>query len=625
MTNIAYLLGYDGLTYNTTTRSFQPVNRASSYLKKNRIHVNKILPTVQNRLARLCKNPPAYDVRPESNGTEDKEAARLSLQTLEAMWEKLTINKKRIFLYMWLQQCGHAWGRVSWDVTMGDPLIDPLSEENMGYQGDVRFDACSPFEIFPDPMAKTDDDVLESWLIQAKVRKLDYFKANYKKGDLVKEEGAWLLSAQYEQRINSLNNRGPSTSGMQEALKHSAIEMTKYEARSSKYPNGRLITVANGILLENKELPVGVIPFRKFDDTIIAGKLYSESVITHLRPLQDNYNEAKRRTSEWMKRMLAGKYKAPRGSELAQEAMNDESGEIVYYTPVPNAAGGVEPILIPPLPNWALTLQKQDVEDINDISGISEVSRGTLPSASIPAIGMQLLTEQDDTRIGVMTEQHEYAWAGIGSLILKYIEKFYVLPRKLKMSGPDLAYTVKEICGDDLKGNTDVMVIRGSTLPGSKTLNRQDIMNVYNGGLLGDPKDPKVREKTLDLLEFGDVTGVWEDMALDKNQIQRVMDALEKGEPVNISEFDNHVVWLLELNKYRKGDKWDTLSPEIQIHFINTMEGCLQALIKMNSPAPNPTATMPMMNPTGPGGLPPGPMGATPPVAPQPGPMPPGA
>ncbi len=544
MTNIAYLLGYDGLTYNTTTRSFQPVNRASSYLKKNRIHVNKILPTIQNRLARLCKNPPAYDVRPESNSTDDKEAARLALETLESMWEKLSINKKRIILYMWMQQCGHSWMKVSWDTTLGDRLgetedetpemgsledsDDEEEDEPIEYQGDVRVDPCSPFEIFPDPTAKTDDDVLATWLIHAKVRKLDYFKSHYKKGHLVKEEGAWLLSAQYEQRINSLNNRGPSSGG-QESLKDSAIELIKYEARSSKYPNGRMIVTANNVLLEDKQLPIGEIPYRKFDDTIIAGKLYSESIITHLRPLQDNYNEAKRRTSEWMKRMLAGKYKAPRGSELAQEAMNDESGEVVYYTPVPTAPAGIEPIVVPPLPNWALTLQKQDVEDINDISGISEVSRGTLPSASIPAIGMQLLTEQDDTRIGVMTEQHEYAWAGVGSLILKYIEKFYELPRKLKMSGPDASYMVKEICGDDLKGNTDVIVIRGSTLPGSKTLNRQDIMNVYNGGLLGDPKDPKVREKTLDMLEFGDVSGVWEDQALDKNQIKRVMDALEQG------------------------------------------------------------------------------------------------
>jgi hypothetical protein len=593
MTNIAYLLGMDGVTFNATTRQWQPVNRAASYLKKNRIHVNKILPTVQNRLARLCKNPPKYDVRPESNSTEDKDAARLALQTLEAMWDKLTINKKRLFLYMWVQQCGHAWGKVYWDVSSGQWMSNPETGE-ADFEGEVAFDIKPPFQIFPDPMAKTDDDVLKSWLIEANVRTLDYFKQHYpEKGHLVKEESAWLMSAQYEQRISSLNNRGPSGSGMQESLKNSAIELIKYEARSKEYPNGRMIVVANGILLEDKELPVGEIPYRKFDDVIVGGKLYSESIITHLRPVQDQFNETIRRRSEWTKTLLAGKYKAARGSGLAQESLNDQSGEVVYYDAVPNAPNGPEPIQVPMIPQWAYAEEDKLTQMLNDISGISEVSRGTLPSASIPAIGMQLLTEQDDTRIGVMTEQHEYAWAGIGSLILKYVEKFWVLPRKLKMAGPDMSYMVKEVTGSDLRGNTDVIVIRGSTVPGSKTLNRQDIMTIYQAGLLGDPADPKVREKVLDMLEFGDVQGVWEDLALDKNQVRRVIETLESGQPVNVSEFDNHAVWLVELNKYRKGDKWDSLDPLIQALFMQTMEECIGFIVKLNSPPMPPPAPMP--------------------------------
>lgn len=597
MTNIAYLLGYDGIAFNSTTRQFQPVNRASSYLKKNRIHVNKILPTVQNRLARLCKNPPKYDVRPESNSTEDKEAASLSLQVLTAMWDRLTLDKKRLFLYMWVQQCGHAWMKVSWDGSLGNLIDDPITGEKI-FEGDVRADVVSPFEIFPDPMAKTDDDVLQSWIIQAKVRKLDYFKTHYpERGHLVKAEDAWLLSAQYEQRINSLNSRGPSQSGMQESMKNSAIEMIKYEARSKDYPNGRMIVCANGVLLEDKELPVGEIPFRKFDDVVVGGKFYSEAIITHLRPVQDQYNETIRRRAEWTRKLLAGKYKAPRGSGIAQESLNDESGEVVYYDSVPTAPNGPEALQIPMIPQWAYTEEDKLTQMINDISGISEVSRGTLPSASIPAIGMQLLTEQDDTRIGVMTEQHEHAWAGVGSLILKYIEKFYVLPRKLKMAGPEMSYLVKEVAGADLRGNTDVIVIRGSTLPGSKTLNRQDILTVFREGLLGEPTDPKVREKVLDLLEFGDIQGVWEDQSLDKNQVKRVIEALEKGQPVNVSEFDNHTIWLLELNKYRKSDKWDTLDPEIQLLVLKTMEECLQQVVNLQSPPEPPMPPQDSMQP----------------------------
>ena len=79
MTNIAYVSGYDGVTYNSMTRQYDPVNRAAPFVKRNRLHVNKILPTLQNRLARLIKSAPQYDVKPESQSTDDKDAARLAI------------------------------------------------------------------------------------------------------------------------------------------------------------------------------------------------------------------------------------------------------------------------------------------------------------------------------------------------------------------------------------------------------------------------------------------------------------------------------------------------------------------------------------------------------------------
>lgn len=632
MTNIAYVLGYDGIAFNSMTRQFQPINKSTAYLKKNRIHVNKILPAVQNRLARLCKNPPAYDVMPESNSTEDKEAARLSLQTLEGMWRKLMLDKKRIGLYMWLQQTGHAWLKVSWDPTLGK-MMPNFEDDGMdaqgvlpgekqpvknAYEGDVRVDVISPFEIFPDPMAKTDDDVLDTWLVMAKVRKLDYFKSHYpEKGHLVREEDAWLLSAQYEQRINSLNTRGPSSSGLQEAMKNSAIEMIKYEARSEDYPNGRMISCANGILLEDKELPCGEIPFRKFDDTIVAGKFYSETPVTHARPIQDQYNETIRRRAEWTRKLLAGKYKSARGSGIASESPTDESGEILYYDVVPGAPNGIEALEVPMMPEWAYTEENNLNLMMNEIFGLSDVSKGILPSSSIPAIGMQLLTEQDDTRIGVITEQHEHAWAGIGSLILKYIEKFYVMPRKIKLAGPDMAYTVKEIQGSQINGNTDVRVIRGSTVPGSKTLARQDIINTYGMGLLGAKDDPAVIMKVLDMIEFGDSSGLWEDVSLDNAQIKRAIDQLEAGIPVQVQEFDNHTAWLMKLNRVRKSDKWDSYPPNVQALFIMTMNQSLGTMVSQIVPPTIPGLGIGPVVPPGPPTMQAGPPGAPPPPVPM--------
>lgn len=613
MTNIAYVVGYDGVVFNTTARQFQPINRASSFIKRNRIHLNKILPTLQNRLARLCKNPPKYDVIPESDSVQDKEAARLAQQVLGCMWNKLHLNEKRIPLYMWTQQTGHAYIKISWDVAGGEMRIDPESNE-WDHEGEVRAEICSPFEIFPNPMAKNFEEVLKSWLIQCKVRPLDYFKSHYpEKGNLVKEEQAWLLSVQYENRINGLNARGPGQGSMQDQMKDSAIEIIKYQAPSKEFPKGRMTTTANGILLEDKELPVGCIPFAKFDDVVVAGKYYPEAVTTHLRPLQDYYNEILRRRSAWTRKLLAGKYKAARGSGLQQESMNDDESEIVYYDVVPNAPGGPEAIQVPNIPQFAYSEEDKVVGMFNDVSGISEVSRGNMPSASIPAIGMQLLTEQDDTRIGVMTEQHEHSWALVGGLILKHVEAFWTYKRKLKVAGETLSYTVKEVSGEDLYGNTDVTVIRGSTLPGSKTLKRQEILNTMSLGLLGDPKNPAVAEKILGMIEFGDVQSLWADYGVDMSQIRRGMDLLKQGMPVDPNKKDNNALWIVELNRYRKTEEFEQLPDQIRILIEEQIDTRADLIVAMNTPPPAPPPELMGGAPGGPpppGGAPAGGMGA---------------
>lgn len=581
MTNAAYMLGFDSVYYDTTSRQFRTTGRGNQPLRRTRLHVNRILPTIQNRLARLCKNPPRYDVRPNSNDVEDKDAARFGLEVLGSIWDKEKVNEKRQQLMMWVQQCGHAYMKVYWDVQKGKEILNPETNE-MDYEGDICIDPVGPFEVFPDPLAMTMDEA--QWVIQAKVRKLDYFKTHYPgKGDLVKEEAAWLLSTQYELRLNTLNTMGPTQSGITQQMKNAAIELVYYERPSRKHPNGRQVSTANGIVLDDKELPCGEIPFVKFDDVLIAGKFYSESIITHLRPIQDQYNRVISKRAEWTNKLLSGKYMAARGHGLSVEAINDQTGEVVEYDVVPNHPPP-SPMNIPVIPQYAYQEADQLEKMFFDISGINEISRGQLPAAGIPAVGMQFLMEQDDTRIGIVTESHENGWARVGSLILKYVSDYYKTPRILKLAGKNSDYMVKHFVGADLKGSHDVIVIKGSTIPGSKVLRRQEILNAWQSGLLGDPADPKIREKVLGMLEYGDVGEVWEDYALDEDQIQQDLDAIENGETPIVEELDNHQLNILKKNRYRKSDKFKKLPLEAQTILRDNIEGHVQAQMRLMNP-----------------------------------------
>lgn len=600
LTNVAYLCGFDSVYFDGLSRQFKPIPAPSQLVAKHRVHVNRILPTVQNRLARLMKNEPRWEVRPNSGDEEAKDAARLAEQVILQLWEQTQINQKRAQLLMWCQQAGSAYLKICWDPTLGEARVLPVDEEQAdgsvkrSYKrvttGDIRVDICSFFEIFPDHLAKYWDECKS--LVQAKIRPLSYFKEHYpERGGLVTQEDCWLNSLQYEARINALNTQTGASGMATNQLKNCAIERVYYEKPSEKHPLGRRVITANGVLLDDGVLPIDELPFVKFDDIIVGGKFNAEAIITHLRPLQDQINKGKAMRAAWLNRTLTGKYAAPRGANLARESMNDQSGEIVEYDAVPSAPNGGMPVALDPpsIPSYAYEEENTLKTDMDDTAGINEASRGQMPSAQIPAIGMQLLVEQDDTRIGVETEGHEHAYANLGRILLKFVDKYYTVPRLLKISGRSMEYTVREFVGDDIKEAFDVKVKRGSMAPGSKTLKRQEIINLHQGGYFGNPQDPLVLQNVLSMLEYGDEYQAWKRQSLVAHQIQRGIKMIEEqGQKPPVSEFDDHPQWIRELDNYRISDKFDLLDDEKKKIILECMNEHLNAETQRMNPDVDP-------------------------------------
>lgn len=586
MTNYAYLMGFDSVYYDTNTRQYRVVGRTNSFLRRDRIHVNKVLPTCQRREARICKNPPKWEIRPDSSTEEAKDTARLEKNVLDFYIEKERIMQKRQNMMMGLMQCGHYFMHVSWNDEKGE-FLDGSTDgaEDYEFEGDLEVEIVSPFEMFFDPLGTTVEN--SKWCIRAKVRTLDYFKNRWpERGSAIKEEGAWLLSIQNELRIQSLTGQGPSQTGVQTQMQNCAIELSYYEVCSKTHKKGRMVVMANDIILEDKDLPKGKLPFVKFDDVSVTDKFYPEAIVTHLRPIQDQYNRVVSRRAAWTNKLLAGKYFAARGTELQQEAINDQSGEVIWYTPVPNAPNGGAPaaVQVPNMPEYAYKEEDALNNMFYDIAGEGEISRGILPAAGIPAIGMQLLLEQDETRISAVTSQHEYAFALLYSLMLIYLEEFVTNERLLKISDPYSQYVVKKWTGMDLKSSHDVIVTRGSTAPTTLATKRNDITNMYNLGALGPPGTPEALQRYVQQMEFGDVNQVWEDQSVDKAQIRSDIVKIEAGKVPEVNEFDNHALHIQEKNRYRKSDKFKGLDPVRQGILLANMEEHLKELMKITAP-----------------------------------------
>jgi len=606
VTNTAYLLGYDSIFFDANLRIFRNYAGTAASPRRGRIHKNLILPNIQNRLARLCKNPPRYDVRPNSPSEDDKEAARLSLKTLTNVMDRERYNEKRIENAMWMQQAGYSWIKVGWDPEKGRKIAyqDDDGSNDFEYEGDIYLEVTSPLEVFVDPMARSMQDC--AWLVHTKVRTLSYFRNSYDKGYQVKAEGPYLNNIANLLRINSMTNRsGTMESQMQ--MKDCAIEIAYYEKPTKKFPNGRLIITAGGILLAYKPLPIDEIPFIKFDDVKVGGKFHSESLITHLRPIQDQLNRILRRKAEYANKGLALKYMAAKGHGLHEEALNDTT-EVMEYNHVEGTPAPTK-IDLPVMPQYVFQEDDTLKQAFNEIIGLGESSHGQLESASIPAIGMQLLVEQDETRIGVVVESNENSHADVARVILKFAGRYYQTPRVLKENGKNGEYLFTEVTAEKLRESYDVICIRGSTLPGSKAAKRQDLMNLYNQGLLGDPTDPSVRSRLLEAMEYGDLATVWEDLAVDSQQVERSIEQIEQGIAPPIDPDDNHQMHFEKKNRLRKSQKFLTYSPQVQELLkanIQVHKSFLQPPMPMGPPGMPPPPGLMGQPPEGDNGAPPG-------------------
>jgi hypothetical protein len=100
------------------------------------------------------------------------------------------------------------------------------------------------------------------------------------------------------------------------------------------------------------------------------------------------------------------------------------------------------------------------------------------------------------------------------------------------------------------------------------------------------------------MLEYGDEFQAWKRHSLRMNQIKRGIQMIEdRHEKPPVSEFDDHALWLQELDDYRISDKFLKLEADQQQIVLELMNEHADLLKEMTAPAPDPD-TDPELKPT---------------------------
>ena len=558
---------YMGNQFCTALPTGEIADVERDYYWQEREVFNHVSSLVETRQAKLNSVRPTLTVRPFSSDDNDIKTAKNSSKILSSTCDKLDMDGVLAEGTMWSEICGTAFYYVGWDDQAGLDIGDGTHE------GDVTIDVVSPFEIYPDNVGAQNLDDCRS-IIRARAVPVDEIKRIY--GKTVKPENIDVASFAQIPNGGGLVSESVINKLSSAAAADSAVVIERYTLPTKEHPRGVHAVVANGVLLSYGDLPYrnGVdgkytFPFIKQVSLNAAGCFFGTSIVERSIPVQRAYNAVKNRKHEFLNRLSMGVMAVEDGSVdvdgLEQDGISP--GKILVYR-----QGATPPRMIDcgAVPSGFDAEEARLLNEFTQISGVSEIMRSsTAASGSMSGVALQLLIEQDDTRLSLSAEYVRVAAREIARHILRLYKQFGSDARLSRIAGDSgkielLKWSASDISSDDVVFETD------NSIMSTPALRQNMLLELYKMGLMFDGEgkmSDSAKHKFLDLLGYGgwDAT-----MGLESVHIGRAETENAKG-IFEINEFDDHALHIDVhvkhlLTECPRGKKAERLKDHIKEH-----------------------------------------------------------
>ena len=516
-----------------------------NYFWQQRGVFNHIAPIMETRMSRLMKVSPEVCVRPKTDDDTDVLGASLAEKAIAGLFEGVGFKDIVRKTTLWSESCGTGFYKITWD-NEGGRAIGVLDGKKVR-EGDVKIVAVSPFEIFPDNLAKEDIEDCFS-IIHARALPVSIVKEMYG----VSVEGK-------DVDLSTLSTDGVSITSREDknVLKSACVVIEKYEKPSANFPNGRLITVAGDKLLYYGDLPyvngkdkTRTFPFVKQESVERGGAFFGTSVIERLIPVQRAYNAVKNRKHEFINRLSTGVMMVEDGSvdvdDLEQEGL--PPGKILVYR-----QGSKEPQMMDgfAIPSDFNDEESKLISDFDIISGVSDVSSSSRSNRVQSGSALEILVEQDNERIVPSAERIRDCYLQVARHVIRLYAQFLSGVKMVKYKDDTDKTHVYYL--DAKAVNSDETYLRGANeLTESRALKRETVLSLYEKGLFSDENGilrSEVKEKILNILGFTDLDY---QKGLSRLQAEKAANEnkLIRGKSVEIEEIDDDVIHIEEHTRY---------------------------------------------------------------------------
>ena len=536
------------------------------YFWQEREVFNHIAPKIDIRLAKLSAIRPKLYVMPASSDEKDTYTAKMSKKILDSVSSKYNLSQKINQATKWSEICGTSFYKVFWNSNLGQVVAIEESGRKIK-AGDVDIAVCSPFEIYPDSITCENLEDCQS-IIHAKVYSAEEIKRMYGVEIEGKEINVFSLDSTFS--IGGLGYSGIGTKVIESTKKDAGLVIEKYVRPNEDYPNGRLIIIAGETLVFDGELPYinGVdgkrdFPFIKQVSCDEVGSFWGKSLVERLIPIQRAYNAVKNRKHEFLNRLTLGVLAVEDGSvdidNLEEEGL--APGKILVYRQGANVPEYLDSERLP------TDFEKEEeklLEEFTTLSGTSEMGDMTTISASMSGVALELLLDENQTRLSFTTDSIKNAIKTIGKHLLRLYKQFANMPRLMKIVGengmPELFYfKSSDISSDDVQFETE------SEGADTLTQRRNTIYTLLDKGLLQD-EDGKLsqtaKNKILEMIGFGNWNSTQNLGELHIRRADNENIAMLDGDSVRVKQIDDHALHINEHIAYMLSGEYEKNADE---------------------------------------------------------------
>lgn len=603
--NMAFFLGHQWIEWNDNRNKLEV---PEAPLWRVRFVSNKIMPTVLHMVARMTKNRPMYVVSPakaDDSAINDADVSRKALLNAHRILQMDILNMR---LFLWKCIYGTAFKDSFWDPTVGRRIQEDKTEEGIDEQGnkttkpilnketgepekydvnigEVGCNILSPFSVLPEPGAT---DVERSYrLMILTPASLEWIRQAYPdSGKYVKAEAKTQVSSMEQQLLHLMKEHFVTRAVIEKEKdleQGFAVIKELREKPSQNYPKGRCIRIAGDTLLDSGPLPFKWMIERKTLGLVrypfieLGERFWGEGGVTQMRPVQGERNKTISQIIENKNLMAKCKWIVHRLSKIAATAITSEPGEVILHSTPPGVS---EPhsVTPSPLPSYVFDVVNLSDKDLDDIGLIARVSRGQAPPGVKSGIAIEYLQEKDESVFNPFMLRYETLEGIAGTYLLEIIHEKYKEPRLLKIVGENNEIEVSDfVNSDDMP--TDVWVQSGSSFPTSLAAKQQMVLQYFQGGLLGNPQDERVRMQALRFAEIGGVDMLYEENVINEREAKRENRLFEQEEVPPINVFDDHTIHIYFHDLFRKSNKYRQIRKEnpklaegIDLHIAEHMQ-----------------------------------------------------